>query len=354
MRRVLVVSMIVAVTAGVVAAAPPAARRAGTFSVAGLSHGSTTFRDTVLSGSRRLQAARRAGEWGGATTASDGETVRIYVSDGYPVDPTVTQSLADFLVQLYHGSELASATFYVAPLDELQRICGGFAAGCYDPESETIVVPGENLPDANGTTKETILVHEYGHHVARSRVNAPWSAEDWGPKRWATAAGVCARQAGGTAFPGDEGANYLLNPGEAWAETFRLLNFDKQTWPTWTVFAPWNVDQSFYPDATALQAAEEDVLDPWTGPTVATWTSRVVNLKRAVSKVISTPLDGSMSVKLTSAPRGSQISIVDPTTDAVVASGARRASFRVCGRRTLVLSVRAKAPGPFAAIYATP
>jgi hypothetical protein len=354
MRRTLALAVTAIVAAGAVSAPAPASPRAQTFSTTGLASGPRTFRDTILSGSRRLQAAIRANRWGGATTAADGETVDVYVSDAYPVDPTVTQSLADFVVQLYHGSELADATFFVAPLDELREICGASAGGCYDPESETIVVPGENLPDADGTTKETVLVHEYGHHVAKNRSNAPWTAENWGPKRWASAVGVCARQAESTAFPGDEASNYPLNPGEAWAETFRLLNFDKQTWPNWTALAPWNVDQSFYPGAGALQAAEADVLDPWTGPTVATWTGRVAAVKRSARRPIGTPLDGWMSIKLTQAPKGSQVSIVDPSTNTVVATGLRRASFKVCGQRSLVLSVSSKATGAFSAVYATP
>src|SRR5438034_7045369 len=85
------------------------------------------------------------------------------------------------------------------------------------------VAPGVELPD--GTSKETVLVHELGHNVAANRDNAPWSAVDWGTKRWATYMNVCARHDAGTAFPGDEADHYLLNPGEAFAETYRLLNF---------------------------------------------------------------------------------------------------------------------------------
>ncbi len=354
MRRLAVLALAGLALAAVAATDGPAARRAGQFAMSNLSSGPITFRDTVLSGSRRIQAARRGGQWGGSVTANDGETAEIYVSNSYPVDPTVTQSLADFIVQLYHGDELSNATFYMAPIEEIQSICGARAGGCYDPESETIVIPGENLPDANNTTKETILAHEYGHHVARNRSNSPWSAEDWGTKRWATAIGVCKRTADATAFPGDERANYLLNPGEAFAETFRVLNFGKQVWPSWTVLAPWNVDQSFYPDAADLKAAQEDVLDPWTGPTVASWSGRIANVRRVVRQTIDTPLDGSMSVKLTRVPRGATISVVDPATGAVLSSGGRRASVTVCGQRSLVLTVKAKATGLFSAIYATP
>jgi hypothetical protein len=341
---------------GAVATAPASVHRAQLFTISGLARGSTSFRDTILSDtrSRRLQVARRADSWGGPVTASDGEVVNIRVSDAYPVDPTVTQSLADFVVQLYHGDELGKVVIYVAPFAELQTICGSQAGGCYDPDSGTIVIPGENLPDPDNTSKETVLAHEYGHHVANNRINPPWVAEDWGTKRWATDAGICTRTAAGTAFPGDERANYSLNPGEAFAETYRVLNFDKEAWPNWTVLAPWNSDQSFYPNAADLEAVHEDVVTPWTAPTVATWSSRIANVARPARHVIQTPLDGSMSVKLIRVLKGTTISIVDPATGKVLSSGARRASVTVCGKRTLTLVVRAKATGVFSATFARP
>jgi hypothetical protein len=352
-RRLILLGLIgLGVAAGAAVARPASVHRAARFQLSGLTTGPATFRDTILSPSRRLQAARRAGEWGGNVTASDGELLQLYVSDTYPVDPTVTQSLADFMVQLYHGDELEKAAVYVAPLDEVQLICGLGAGGCYDPSNENIVVPGETLPD--GTTKETILVHELGHNVARNRMNSPWDTVDWGTKRWATAESICTRTAAGTAFPGDEGANYALNPGEAFAESYRILNFQKQAWPDWTVLAPIVVDQSFYPTPADLDALTQDVLDPWTGPTVASWSGRVASTGRAVRHVIQTPLDGSFSVNLGRAPAGASITLVDTRTGKLLARGARRASTTVCGQRALSLVVRAAKPGSFSATYATP
>jgi hypothetical protein len=352
-RRLFLLGLIgLGVAAGAAVTTPAGVHRAARFRLSGLTSGPTAFRDTMLSGFRRLQDARRAGEWGGSVTANDGEVLQLFVSDTYPVDAAVTQSLADFMVQLYHGDELAKVVIHVAPLDEVQSICGAGAGGCYDPSDESIVVPGETLPD--GTTKETILVHELGHNVARNRVNAPWDTVDWGTKRWATAENICARTAAGTAFPGDEGANYALDPGEGFAESYRILNFQKQAWPDWTVLAPIVVDQSFYPTAADLEALKEDVLDPWAGPTVASWSSRVASPTRAVRHLIRTPLDGSFSVKLVRAPAGASITLVDPRTGKVVAKGTRRASTVVCGRRSLTLVVRATKPGAFSATYAAP
>lgn len=353
MRRLLLLGLIgLAAAAAVAQAGTGHVQRATRFELSGLLTGPATFHDTLLSGSRRLEAAERAGEWGGNVTASDGEVVQVFVSDSYPVDPTVPQSVADFMVQLYHGDELGQAIVYIAPYAEVQRICGFDAGGCYDPATEKIVLPGVVLPD--GTTKETILVHELGHNMARNRLNPPWDAVDWGTKRWATAMNVCARTAAGTAFPGDENANYALNPGEALAESYRVLNFDKQAWPTWTVLAPLIVDQTFAPTPAALDALKQDVLDPWTAPTVASWSGRVVSAARVVKRVVATPLDGSFSIKLTSAPKGAAISLVDTRTGHVLARGTRRVATTICGQRKLTVVVKAAAAGAFSATSATP
>jgi hypothetical protein len=352
-RRLLLLGTIgLALAAGVGVASPRSVLRAQRFSMSGLQGGAVSFHDSVLHGSRRLQAAEKTAAWGGPVTASDGEVLQISVSDAYPVDPTVPQSVAEFMIQLYHGPELSLVKVYLAPLDEIQTICGADAGGCFDPESNTIVVPGETLPD--GTTKETILVHELGHNLARNRVNPPWNALDFGTKRWATAENICQRTAAGTAFPGDEGANYKLNPGEALAESYRILNFKKQTWPNWTVLAPIIVDQSFYPTDADLEALKQDVLQPWAAPTVATWTSRVVSVKHTVRRVVATPLDGSFSVKLTREPRGASVSLVDTKSGVTIALGLRRAATTVCGQRALTIVVKATSPGAFSATYARP
>src|SRR5205814_2710967 len=93
----------------------------------------------------------------------------------------------------------------------------------------------------------------------------------------------------GDMFPGDEGAAYELNPGEGWAEAFRLANSLRVgTWPDigWPI-----VDDVFRPNATALDLVAQDVLTPWTAPA-----PREVGgvLRRGeVRRVrIATPLDG--------------------------------------------------------------
>ena len=141
-----------------------------------------------------------------------------------------------------------------------------------------------------GVSAQAVASHEYGHHVALNRVNAPWPAEDWGTKRWASAVNVCSRVAAGTAFPGDESDHYTLNPGEAFAETYRALNESKAgaTSFQWLV-----VDASFFPDPSALQAVEQDVVQPWVAPTTQILAGRFVPRGRSVWTLpLATPLDG--------------------------------------------------------------
>src|SRR5262249_45984308 len=125
------------------------------------------FHDAIVAGGTRTLAADA--RWGGAVTAHTGETVTVYVSASYPVDATVTQRVADFVASLYHGSELQTASFYIAPPAEIARVCGGGDSGCVLTSQNLIVAPGANLRD--GTSVETIIAHEYGHFVALNPQN---------------------------------------------------------------------------------------------------------------------------------------------------------------------------------------
>lgn len=222
----------------------------------------------------RLSALAHAAWQGGPVTTATGETVTLYVSNRLAADEQARLSWANFFASLYHGPELSTAIIYQAPLSEVAAICGNAqAAGCYAPSSHTLVFPGDGDPSIDAD----IAAHEYGHHVAASRRNDPWDANDWGPKRWASEVGVCARAAAGAVFPGDEGEHYTLNAGEAWAETFRILN--EQRGGPWAGL-PLVVDASLAPDAGALAAALADVQQPWQGPTTTSWSGRFAGAAR--------------------------------------------------------------------------
>jgi hypothetical protein len=261
----------------------------------------------------------------------------VLVSDSYPQDPARPQAWANFLASLLHGSELATLTLYVAPYSEIQRICGRSALACYDFQRSTIYAPGDQVGD--DVSAESVVAHEYGHHVASNRSNSPWSALDYGAKRWASYENVCARTESGELHPGDEMVAYQLNPGEAFAETFRVLNERRLGIPE----SPWTiVDRSLYPDAEALARIEQDVTQPWQGTTALTLHGRVA--KRATrSLAVATPLDGRIAVTIrTSTSTRAQLLVGGRV---VATRSGRSASFTttVCGTRSATVRIRAAA-----------
>jgi hypothetical protein len=309
------------------------------------------YRDAVLPQPsartlRTLALPLPAGFWGGTYTASNGETVSVAVSDYYFQDPAGPQSVAEFFATgLTHGSELAQlAGVVIEPLPVVQADCGGspYVLACYYPNAKIMVIPGE---DPYGIALETIVAHEYGHHVAFHRVNTPWPAVDWGTKRWASYEQICARTQQGTAFPGDEGEHYTLNPGEAFAETYRVLNEMRWgvTTPTWDV-----VDSSFFPDAGSLQAVDQDVTAPWTTNTGSRRVGRFLkNGARIRPYPLATPLDGVFAVSVRSASGPYTVSVIDKRTGRQLRAG-RGFAVTVCGLRTATLVVHRRGnPGRF-------
>ncbi len=259
-------------------------------------------------------------------TAPTNEPVDVAVSPTYPADQPIGQRWADFFAALPHGPELVRLKAYVAPLSEVQTICGGSAVGCYGDDQ--LIVTNE---PALGFSPEEVARHEYGHHIALNRSNAPWPAIDWGPKRWATAAHICSRVRWNNAYPGDESLLYKLNPGEAFAEAYRVLVDTKirEAQPTWPL-----VDASFYPDQVALDAVEQDVDSPWTGPTAQTFSTRGAVWERSVA----TPLDGTLTVRLTGPARlalvGDDGRPIRPTLHR-----GRSLAYEVCGQRSVTIRV---------------
>jgi hypothetical protein len=286
------------------------------------------------------RVAGAAGSWaGGPTTSSTGETVTVFVSSELPAELGTPQSWADFFAGLVHGPELPSLTAYIAPLSEVQQICGPRTLGCYG--GNRMVSMGET---AYGITAAEVVRHEYGHHIAASRLNPPWQAVDWGPKYWGTQANVCQRTSQGTAYPGDENDHYELNPGEAWAETYRLMDerAEGATGSGWQI-----VDSSFYPDEVALDAAEKDVTQPWAQSTEIRVGHRfTATSARTWSIPIGTPLDGDVAITVT-LPKGGlqEVTLVDPEVSKPLAralwsgTAVKTIAATVCGERSLALKL---------------
>jgi hypothetical protein len=259
------------------------------------------------------------GTWGGTYRAGDAE-VTIYISDAYAEDPGTAERWARVLGGLVHGDELSRLTLVLSPPAEVEEHCQSESYGCYAAGSATIEAIGDG---SAGIEPEAVVAHEYGHFVATYRDNPPWDAVEWGPKRWASYAGGCALVAKGRAFPGDQGANYELNPGEAFAESYRLLNMGERK-TRWT-----QVAQTFYPDKTALARVRQDVLDPWLAPTT-------VRLTGGRSYRVATPLDGPVEVAV---PRG-----VTLQSKPRLRRAGQILRGTVCGTRTLELRLSRPAP----------
>ena len=350
------------------AAAQSTARRLKSPRPAEIARGSASISDTLLK-PQPTRALAPSGLWGGVYQTPSGETVTVYASNSYAVDPALGQRWADFLASLLHGSELAAVTVLLATPDEIKRICGGFAVACYDDAPAVagpcarchssarrglLYAPGEDpSPDLSA---EAVITHEYGHHVAADRSNAPWLALDWGPKRWASSMQVCANARAGQLAPGAEDPiAYKLNPGEGWAETYRVLNERRFGLPE----APWQiVSDSLYPDEAALTAAEEDVTAPWQRATTTARTASLTRTTRARTYTIATKLDGTLKLALRPSA-GLRLTLdVDASGRRVLHTVAARAIARtttICGARSYRIRVTAtRGSGSFRLTVAEP
>jgi len=217
--------------------------------------------DRVLTGTppRAVVAASRTRD----LRAPDGSTVSVTVSDAYAEDDPAAQSYVDFLASLPHGPELNRLRMTIATPSQVRAACGGEEEilACYTTRGNRMIVPGSQPQTRSGITASYVVAHEYGHHVAALRSNAPFNTLDFGPKLWASEQEVCKHTTAGLLAPGDEGASYRANPGEAWAETYAQLRYPEVRW----AFAP-----ILKPDAAAFAAARRDVLTPWTTPACGT------------------------------------------------------------------------------------
>jgi hypothetical protein len=309
--------------------------------------------DSVLDAPRTLALAP-SGYWGGTYKVATGESVTVYASNAYPVDPALGHRWADFLASLVHGPELSTVTVLLSTPNEISRVCGQDALACYSPRGALLYAPGED-PSAS-LSAEAVITHEYGHHVAANRLNTPWDAGDWGPKRWASTLQVCAAAKQGRLAPGAEDpVRYEVNPGEGWAETYRVLNQRRLGLPE----SPWDiVTQALYPSGAALAAAELDVTSPWQGEATTVRTGAVTRSSRTRTYAVATPLDGTLKLTLrASAGVRVAVDLLAGSTRVAHASGAGTLarSTTVCGTRTYGVRVtELKGRGSFRLSVAKP
>jgi hypothetical protein len=312
-------------------------------------------RDTVIAapsaGSARISASASAGASRYPVDDGSGETVTIAVTAACQVacNAAYPQQIADTLGTFIHGPEMELLTVQLDTPSQVEFDCGYGAQACYYSGENRIVISGNDTPAPEGASREFVLAHEYGHHVARNRASPPPfpAAIDWGTARWSSYEHVCQRFRAGALFPGNEGLHYFRDPGEAFAESFAHLRFPASG-------VPWRWLRSLAPDARALEAIREDTLNPWSGRSAFRLQGRIPPRRDgAAVRAFKTPLDGSVSLR----PAGRilyDLDLLNPIGRVLRTSRhgfgfGHRLNYTVCGQSRLRVAIRSsrRAGGAF-------
>jgi hypothetical protein len=254
------------------------------------------------------------------------------------------QRIANFVGTLIHGPEIELLTVQLDAPFQIQLDCGYGAEACYFPEEDRIVLSGNDMPADDGASRDFVLAHEYGHHVANHRQTpAPFPAAiDWGTPRWSSQEDICQAHRRGALIPGDEELRYYENPGEAFAEAFARYRFpDSGT--------SWDWPKSLLPDRRAFEAIRKDTLDPWLGRASFRLAGQAAAGRGgAVAKSFRTPIDGTVSLQ----PAGElarryRVSLWSTSGHVLRTSRQgfslrRRLNFTVCGQSRLRVQLEAK------------
>lgn len=315
------------------------------FLLAAPATGATAPRDTVIEipGAGSAQISASATEDRYPINDGSGETVAIAVTEACEASCTAAdpQQIANTLGTFIHGPEMELLTVQLDTPSQIEFDCGYGAQACYYGSENKIVLGGYAGPAPDGASREFVLAHEYGHHVARHRESPPPfpAAIDWGTARWSSYEHVCQRSRAGALFPGNEGLHYFRDPGEAFAESFAHLRFPESG-------VPWRWLRALEPDAKALEAIREDILDPWLGRTPLKLRGRVPPRRDGpVLRTFGTPVDGTVSLRPASRSRF-DLDLLNPLGHLLRSSRhglsfRHRLNFTVCGQSRLRVAIRA-------------
>jgi hypothetical protein len=299
-------------------------------------------RDTVIAapsvGSARISASAPAERY----PIDDGsdETVAIAVTAACQATCTAAdpQQIADFLGTLIHGFEMELLTVQLDTPSQIEFDCGYGAQACYYDGEDKIVLSGNDTPAPEGASRDFVLAHEYGHHVASHRESpAPFPAAiDWGTPRWSSYEHVCQGSRTGALFPGNEGLHYFRDPGEAFAESFAHLRFPESD-------VPWRWVHALEPDPAAFEAIRKDTLDPWLGRSVFKLRGRIPARRGGAVRAFRTPLDGTVSLRPAGRPLY-DLSLLNPAGRVLRSSlhglsFRQRLNFTVCGQSRLRVAI---------------
>lgn len=306
--------------------------------------GSVRPRDTVIglpsAGSARISASAAEDRY--PINDDSGETVAIAVTAACQAtcnaaDP---QRIANTLGTFVHGPEMELLSVQLDTPSQIEFDCGYGAEACYYSGEDKIVISGDDGVAPDGASREFVLAHEYGHHVAAHRESpSPFPpAIDWGTARWSSHMHVCQRSRAGKLFPGSEGLQYFRDPGEAFAESFANLRFPESD-------VPWRWLDALEPDGEALEAVREDTLDPWMGRTAFRLRGHLPPRREgAAVRTFDTPLDGTVSLR-PAGHRSYALDLLTPVGRILRTSRhgfgfEHRLNYTVCGQSRLRVAVR--------------
>jgi hypothetical protein len=297
------------------------------------------------------EAPRAAGARIAATASSaryplndgSGDSIAVEVSaaclrECNAADP---QAIANTIGTFIHGPEVNLLTVQLDTPFELGFDCGFEAQSCYFGGESKIVLNGNASTAPDGASRDFVLAHEYGHHVAQHRdVPAPFPAAiNWGTERWSSVEHVCQGHRAGTYFPGDEGSHYYEDPGEAFAESFAFNRYPEES-------VEWAWAPTLRPTPASLRALREDTLRPWLGRHSFTISGRVPR-SGAVVQEFRTPYDGKISIgPAGDRSLGYELTIRNRSGETLRSSRQgvsfqQRLDYTVCGQSRLRVAVQA-------------
>ncbi len=259
------------------------------------------YRDRVIDRPPAAMAAVTRGFVSRYYRSPDGQPVLVTLSSSFPdiaQNRSASQSFVTFLGTRVHGPELKLLRVFIGTPGEIAAACGGAPGvlACYSRLQRRMYVPDRDPQEGGPFTREYAVTHEYGHHVAASRSNYPFSSLNYGAKYWSSDEYVCARASRGLLFPGNQTSHYSQDSGEGFADTYAHLHYTNVIWQFADILRP---------NAGSLAAVRRDVLAPWRGPAHLRMSGFLSPRAAVRSFAFHQSLDGVLSFRLAGPARSS-------------------------------------------------